>query len=64
MRRVQEGKASSNDLFQALDHEGDNSGSISKQEFNSLCKRLGMNLTMHRINEIFADLKKDTNSTE
>ena len=36
----------------------DGSKSISKTEYGTLAKRLGMNLSEHRINEIFANIKK------
>lgn len=45
MKRIKEGTATNVDLFKALDNEGDKSGSISKAEFSTLCKRLKMNLT-------------------
>jgi len=37
----------------------DGSGAINKTEYNNLAKRLGMNLSEHRINEIFASIKKN-----
>lgn len=58
IKRISEGKASSRDLFKAIDNEGDKSGSISKSEFDSLSKRIGMNFTEHRINEIFSSIKE------
>lgn len=36
----------------------DGSNSISKEEYGILARRLGMNLSEHRINEIFASIKK------
>lgn len=56
MKKIQEGTASSEDMFKAIDEDGTNS--ISKQEYGILAKRLGMNLSEHRINEIFANIKK------
>ena len=41
----------------ALDSEGNKNGFIDKEEFQGLTKRLGMNLSEHRINEIFAHVK-------
>jgi Ca2+-binding EF-hand superfamily protein len=58
IKRIQDGKATSKDLFKAIDDEGDKSGSISKSEFDSLSKRIGMNFTNHRINEIFSSIKE------
>ena len=56
MAKIQQGKATSEDLFKALDTE--NTGQITKSEFTILSKRLGMNLSDHRINEIFASVKQ------
>lgn len=65
MKKIQSGKASVHELFIAVDKEGDSSGSISKQEFDSVAKKLNINLTKHRINEIFASIKKGSgNSNE
>lgn len=36
----------------------DGTNSISKSEYSTLAKRLGMNLSEHRVNEIFANIKK------
>lgn len=58
VNKVLEGKASSKDLFKAIDNEGDKNGTISKLEFESLSKRIGMNFTIHRINEIFSSIKE------
>ena len=55
MKKIGEGKASSEEIFKAIDKDG--SGSISKDEYSVLAKRLGMNLSEHRVNEIFASLK-------
>jgi Ca2+-binding EF-hand superfamily protein len=55
MKKIEEGKASPEDMFKAIDKDG--SGSISKDEYSVLAKRLGMNLSEHRVNEIFASLK-------
>jgi len=57
LKKVKEGTASSRDLFQILDNEGDKSGTISEQEFQVLANRLGLNLSPHRIKEIFAKIK-------
>jgi Ca2+-binding EF-hand superfamily protein len=61
MKKIQAGEIDSKDIFKAIDQEGDKSGSISKYEFSSLARRLGINLTIHRINEIFAYIKKQYN---
>lgn len=50
-------------MFKVVDAEGDSSGTINKKEFKNLAMRLEMHLTDHRIDEIFADIKKnDSNS--
>ena len=41
----------------ALDSEGNKNGYIDKEEFSCLTRRLGMNLSEHRINEIYAHVK-------
>jgi Ca2+-binding EF-hand superfamily protein len=56
MLKVKEGKSTPADLFRALDYEGNRDGFVNKDEFARYAKRLGMNLTDHRIDEIFADI--------
>ena len=58
LKKIQNGTATTHEVFVATDREGDSSGSISKQEFSALARRLNINLTDHRVNEIFASLKK------
>ena len=55
--KINNGTASSKDLFKMVDEEGDKSGSISEKEFYTLTRRLGLNLSEHRIKEIFAKIK-------
>jgi len=62
MKKVKEGAATSADIFKAVDQDGTNS--ISKEEFGILAKRLGMKLSEHRINEIFASIKKTTSKDD
>jgi len=38
--------------------DANKSGGIDKEEFSTVTSRMGMNLTSHRINEIFANIKK------
>ncbi|KAL4503518.1 hypothetical protein ABPG73_017261, partial [Tetrahymena malaccensis] len=57
MNKLKDGKATINDLFVALDAQGDNNGSISIDEFQSLFSRLGMELSRNRVYEIFAYVK-------
>lgn len=56
MKRVEEGKASLEDVFTMID--SNDSGGIDREEFATVTSRMGMNLTEHRINEIFANIKK------
>ena len=58
IKKIQAGTATTHEVFVATDREGDSSGAISKQEFTALARRLNINLTDHRVNEIFASLKK------
>ena len=55
--KVKQGAALSKDLFHVLDQEGDQSGTISEKEFQTLTNRLGFKLSQHRITEIFAKVK-------
>ena len=55
--KVKQGTALSKDLFHVLDQEGDQSGTISEKEFQTLTNRLGFKLSQHRITEIFAKVK-------
>jgi Ca2+-binding EF-hand superfamily protein len=57
MKRIEDGKATTQDMFKAVDRDG--SGSISKDEYSVVARRLGMNLSTHRVNEIFASLKSE-----
>ena len=63
LKKIQNGTATTHEVFVATDREGDSSGSISKQEFSALARRLNINLTDHRVNEIFASLKKGGSGT-
>lgn len=46
----------------AVDEDG--SGALSKEEFTVFQRRIGYRLSVHRINEIFANLKKDSKNKE
>ena len=59
MKKVESGSAGVRELFNLVDMEGDSSGGISKDEFKRLLLKLHMNLSDHRITEIFAKVKKD-----
>eukprot|EP01017_Pseudomicrothorax_dubius_P049595 TRINITY_DN9242_c0_g1_i2.p1 TRINITY_DN9242_c0_g1~~TRINITY_DN9242_c0_g1_i2.p1 ORF type:complete len:368 (+),score=61.09 TRINITY_DN9242_c0_g1_i2:66-1169(+) len=64
MGRVVERRATSKDLFRLIDLSGDGNGYISKGEFAITSRRLGNDLSEHRINEIIAEVKKKSLSTE
>ena len=55
-KKLREGTASLHDLFQLVDSDG--SGFISQEEFQVLARRLDLNLTMHRVAEIFSSAKR------
>lgn len=57
MKKIKEGTATPKDLFIAVDQAGDKSGSISEEEFLGLARRLGLQLSNHRVKEIFAKVK-------
>ena len=56
MKRLKLKQVTLSDVFYIIDI--DKSGKLSKYEFLIFTKRIGMNLTDHRINEIFANVKK------
>jgi hypothetical protein len=62
MKKIDAGTATNADLFKAVNT--DNSQGISKTEYGNVARRLGMNLSAHRINEIFASIKQDPNAEE
>eukprot|EP01017_Pseudomicrothorax_dubius_P029129 TRINITY_DN3508_c0_g4_i1.p1 TRINITY_DN3508_c0_g4~~TRINITY_DN3508_c0_g4_i1.p1 ORF type:complete len:195 (-),score=58.52 TRINITY_DN3508_c0_g4_i1:49-633(-) len=64
MMRVKEGKASSKDLFRLIDMTGNSNGFVDKGEFTVMCRRLGNELSQHRVNEIFTEVKKHSNSKD
>jgi Ca2+-binding EF-hand superfamily protein len=64
MKKIDKGKATPKELFMVIDAEGDNSASISKVEFKKFTTRLSMNLSDHRIDEIFSNLKEADDNNE
>ena len=72
MRKIEEHKASSKDLFTIVDAGAvltffiilDNSGGISYEEFQLLTTRLGFKFSEHRLKEIMAKVKLDNHSQE
>eukprot|EP01017_Pseudomicrothorax_dubius_P036777 TRINITY_DN5298_c0_g1_i3.p1 TRINITY_DN5298_c0_g1~~TRINITY_DN5298_c0_g1_i3.p1 ORF type:complete len:314 (+),score=36.93 TRINITY_DN5298_c0_g1_i3:1-942(+) len=63
MQKVKEGRVSSTEFFNLCDMNGNGNGLIDKSEFATLSLRLGNNLSEHRINEIFCEVKKSQNKT-
>jgi hypothetical protein len=57
MKKIDAGTATNADMFKAFNT--DNSTGISKTEYETVARRLGMNLSAHRINEIFASFNQD-----
>lgn len=57
MLKIKEGKGTVKELFDLVDAEGNNSGTVDKEEFTFLAKRLGFTLSSHRIDEIYAKVK-------
>jgi hypothetical protein len=45
IKKLNEGKAGIKEVFYAVDNEGDSSGAISIDEFQSFVRRLGINIT-------------------
>ena len=58
LKKVKDGTADIRDLFQMLDMKNGKKGGISAKEFKDLLAKLGMTVTEHRIQEIFAKCKK------
>ena len=58
MKKVKDGTADIRDLFQMIDMKGGKNGGISKNEFKDLLGKLSMNVTDHRVEEIFSKCKK------
>ena len=57
LRKIKSGEVRPDDLFHILNKLGGNSGKITFKQFKILADRLGIKLTDHRINEIFAKVK-------
>jgi hypothetical protein len=62
IKKIAAGTVTNADMFKAFNT--DNSPGISKTEYGNVARRLGMNLSAHRINEIFASIKQDPNADE
>jgi len=56
-RKIKEGSATSQDLFQVVDQIGNQDGTVDEREFGLLACRLGLKLSSHRIKEIFSKVK-------
>lgn len=55
IEKIKDGTMTNEDLFRVIDE--DQTESISKVEYGNLARRLGIKLSEHRINEIFANIK-------
>ncbi len=64
MRKVNERAADTRELFQLIDMDGDNSGGVSKEEFKALMAKLNIEITDHRVAEIFARCKSQQSKNE
>ncbi|KAL4483285.1 hypothetical protein ABPG72_007927 [Tetrahymena utriculariae] len=58
-KRIQEGKITTADVFFSIDSNGDGNGTISMEEFCSFLRRTGISMSEHRVNELFATIKKN-----
>ena len=58
LKKVKDGTAEIRDLFRMIEMKGGNNGGISKKEFKDLLAKLSMNVTDHRIDEIFSKCKR------
>jgi len=56
-KKLDDGQVTPKELFHIVDSTGDRSGAISEDEFHRLAIRLGITLSRHRVNEIFAKVK-------
>jgi len=59
LKKISEGTATTKDLFKVIDKAGRNCGTINDADFSKLANRLGIKLSSHRINEIFAKIKAE-----
>ena len=57
LKKVKDGTAEIRDLFRMIELKGGSNGGISKKEFKDLLGKLSMNVTDHRIDEIFSKCK-------
>jgi hypothetical protein len=57
LKKIQSGDVKPADIFQILNRYGGGKGSINPTSFKLLAGRLGIQLSDHRINEIFAKVK-------
>eukprot|EP01017_Pseudomicrothorax_dubius_P032846 TRINITY_DN433_c0_g4_i1.p1 TRINITY_DN433_c0_g4~~TRINITY_DN433_c0_g4_i1.p1 ORF type:complete len:602 (+),score=126.29 TRINITY_DN433_c0_g4_i1:109-1914(+) len=64
MKKVKDNEATAKDLFKMVDMANNGDGSIDKREFSILATRLGNSLSDHRINEIFAEIKKKNQNAD
>jgi hypothetical protein len=60
LKKIQLGEITPQDLFHILNRLGGGSGQIALSQFKILVSRLGLELSDHRIQEIFAKVKGET----
>ena len=63
-KKIREGTAGVKELFDLVDREGDNNGSVSKSEFGSLLAKLDIDATTHRIDEVFSKCKGEIKAAD
>jgi hypothetical protein len=64
MRKVQEERANTKDLFTMVDMFGNRNGLMDRIEYGVLANRLGLPMSEHRITEVFAEIKKNAKEEE
>ncbi|KAL4495275.1 hypothetical protein ABPG73_022320 [Tetrahymena malaccensis] len=61
-KKLLEGKMTPQDIFYSIDSLGNRDGTVSIQEFCNFLRRTGINMSQHRVNELFATIKKNRKS--
>jgi hypothetical protein len=62
LKKIQQGELNPDDLFHVLNRGGGGSGQIGIAQFQTLVSRLGLQLSDHRVKEIFAKVKGEDSS--
>lgn len=53
---MEERTLTTSDMFDSINEDGNDT--LSQNEFRQFCNKMGMSLSDHRINEIYANIKK------